>query len=188
MNPRGISQMDGGSGMKKLTIGLISLLLLALAIGAVGCTGDDTRMPEDVVPLSVAGFILESRDDYILPQLEGEEYSAAASFLPLVNSEFADTVEFLFIGVHLFDDDVSAEVVVVMLTQGKTHATMEGNIEGNNVRYFVIYDGDSGEAVAIEQQGRLVIVSTTMPPFEALIFDRDALCDAAVRGLEATRL
>lgn len=170
--------------MRKLTIGFISLLLLTLAIGAIGCDGDDTRMPEDVVPLSVAGFILEVRDDYILPQLEGEEYSVAASFLPLANSEFVDTVEFLFIGVHLLIDDVSAKAVVDMLTLGKSYA----EIEDNNVHYFMIYDGDSGEAFAIEQQGRLVIASTTIPPFEAVTFDRDALCDAAVRGLEATRL
>ena len=170
--------------MIKPAIVLVPLLVLAFVIGAIACDGDDIRMPEDVVPLSVVGFILESRDDHILPQLEGEEYSAAASFLPLANSEFADTVEFLFIGVHLFNDDVSAKAVVDMLIRGKSHAT----IEDNNVQFFVIYDGDSGEAFAIERQGRLVIASTTVPPFEAITSDRDALCDAAVRGLEATRL
>lgn len=182
--------------MKKFGIVLTPLLLLVLTIGAIGCAtheetatlaptpGDGTKMPEVVIPLTVPGFSLVEKSDRVIPVFDGQEYSAYSFFEPKASSKFSDKVENLLVQVYLFQDDASAEAAFDALAEGGTSST---EIQVNGTRAILTYDEDFGETAAIQQQGRLVILSDSMPPFEATIFDEQILKDAAIEGLKAIR-
>ena len=174
--------------MRGLAIVLVPLLLLALLIGGVGCGGDGattpTPLPEDVIPLTVPGFSFVEKSDHFVPMWEGEEYSAYSLFLPKVGSKFSGKVENLLVQVHLFQDDASGKVAFDVLAGGGTFST---EIQVNGTEAILSYHEDFGEAAAIQQQGKLVILSDSIPPFDATTFDEQVLKDAAIEGLKAIR-
>lgn len=180
--------------MKKLAIVLCALLVLI--VGGIGCgaeeetatpaptPNDGTKMPEDVIPLTVPGFSFVEKSDHMSPIFEGEEYSVYSLFLPKASSKFSDKVENLLVQVYLFQDDASAEAAFDALAEGGTSST---EIQVIGARAILTYNEYFGETAAIQQQGRLVILSDSMPPFEVTIFDEQILKGAAIEGLKAIR-
>lgn len=181
---------------------IASMLILIFALSAFGCAveeapaptptptptpeaGIPTKMPEDVIPLTVPGFSFIEKSDRVLMRAFGEEYYAYSFFVPEANSKFWNKVHSLEVRVYLFEDDASGEAAFDILTVGGTSST---EIQVNSARAILTYDADFGEAAAIQQQGRLVILSDSIPPFEATIFDEQVLKDAAIEGLKAIRL
>jgi hypothetical protein len=148
-------------------------------------TGIPASLPEDVIPLTVPGFSFKEKSDYFAPMWEGEEYSAYSSFLPKAGSEFYNKVESLMVEVYLFEDEASAGAAFDNLVAGGT-SSIETEVGG--VTAILTYDEDFGEAAAIQQQGRLVIMSDAMPPLTTWTFDEEVLKDAAIEGLKAIRL
>ena len=143
------------------------------------------KAPEDVIPPAVPGFILHEKSNRVEPVFEGEEYSAYSFFVPKANSKFENKIHSVEVWVRLFKDDASSKKAFDALAQGGTSAA---EIEVNDTKTILTYDEDFGETCAIQQQGRLVIYSDSIPPFEATTFDEDVLKDAAIEGLKAIRL
>ena len=182
--------------MKKLAIVLCALLVLI--VGGIGCCAeeetatpaptpnDGTKMPEDVIPLTVPGFSFVEKSDRILIQALGEQYYAYSFFVPKTGSKFSNKVHSLEVRAHLFEAEASAKAAASgILTVG---ADFFAEIQVNDATAILTYREDYGEAAAIQQQGRLAIISLSMPPFEAIAFDRQTLEDAAIEGLKAVRL
>lgn len=180
---------------------IASMLILILALSAFGCAveeapastptptpgaGIPTKMPEDVIPLTVPGFSFVEKSDRVLIQALGEQYYAYSFFVPKTGSKFSNKVHSLEVRAHLFEDEASAEAAASgILTVG---ADFFAEIQVNDTTAILTYREDYGEAAAIQQQGRLAIISLSIPPFEATIFDEQVLKDAAIEGLKAIRL
>lgn len=163
----------------------VLLLTVLLVLGACTQTSEETSAPEYVIPLAVPGFDFVEKSNRVAPAFEGEEYSAYSFFVPEANSKFENKVYSVEIWVRLFRDDTSSKEAFNALGGGGTSTT---EIQVNGVKTILTYDENFGEACAIQQRGKLVIYSDSIPPFEATTFDEDVLKDAAIEGLKAIRL
>ena len=146
---------------------------------------DGTKFPEDVIPLSVSQFIFSRKYDWSVPVFDGEEYSAYSIFAPDPSIEFWSYVGDLHVRVYLFEDNESARALIVMLL-GTVDFVAE--VEVNDAQAYMTYREGLGEAMAIQQRGRLVIVSNAMPPLDATEFEQEPLQYAARNGLQNARL
>ena len=145
--------------------------------------GITTKMPEDVIPLTVSGFNLVEKNNWD-KGFDGCEYSAYSFFTPKVNTEYQGKVHDLLVTVFLFEDDASAMEWYLDIAGDETTSS---EIQVNGADALVTYDNYRGEAAAIQQHGRLVILSDTTSPLEATTFDEQILKDAAIEGLKAIR-
>jgi hypothetical protein len=195
------TMVSSRSMMKRTTIAVVLLLgvmlVSGLACGEGGGSaptptptptstpdgGITTKMPEEVIPLTVSGFKLlqnYNRDK----GFDGCEYSAYSLFSPESNTQFDGKVQDLLVTAFLFNDESSA-IEWYMDTAGDGSSSTEIQVNGADV--LVTYDKDSGEAAALQRHGRLVILSDVTSPLEATTFDEQILSDAAIEGLKAIR-
>jgi len=187
--------------MKRTTIAAVLLLGIMLVSG-LACGGGEesaptptptptstpdggitTKMPEDVIPLTVSGFKLLQKYNWN-KGFDDCEYSAYSLFSPNPTTEFDGKVQDLLVTVFLFEDDASA-IEWYVDTAGDGASSTEIQINGADA--LVTYDRDSGEAAALQRHGRLVILSDTTSPLEATTFDEQSLKEAAIEGLRAIR-
>ena len=175
---------------KRQIVGVL-LIITVLVLGACGSTTTtpstteiSTKAPEDVISLAVPGFNFIEKSDRVEPLFSGEEYSALSFFTPKANSEFINKVDHLTVYVYLFKDEVSSQQHFNFLT-GTGTSSMQTQINGINT--IITYNANSGETLAIQRQGKLVIYSLSAPPFEATTFDESILKDSSIEGLKALR-
>ncbi|MDR9459627.1 MAG: hypothetical protein RI591_05715 [Dehalococcoidia bacterium] len=145
--------------------------------------GITTKMPEDIIPLTVLGFKLLQKYDWD-KGFDACEYSAYSLFSPNPNTEFDGKVQDLLVTAFLFENDTSA-IEWYMDTAGDGSPSTE--IQVNGAAALVTYDNYRGEAAALQSYGRLVILSDTTSPLGATTFDEQSLKDAAIEGLKAIR-
>jgi len=136
------------------------------------------KVPGNIIPLRVAGFKFVEKSEVVNPIFDGEEYSAYGFFYPTSGSEFESKVESLGIDVHRFEDEKSAEEICSALAE----LGIAEKIQIDSIKATLTYSKDHGEASVIWQEGKLVIMSTSSPPFGASIFDKQVLKDAAING------
>ena len=189
--------------MKKSMLAII-LLLSVMLVSGLACGGGEepaptptptptptstpdggitTKMPEDVIPLTISGFNLVQKNNWD-QGFDGCEYSAYSLFSPKPNTQFDGKVHDLLVQAFLFNDESSA-IEWYMDTAGDGSSSTE--IQVNGADALVTYDKDSGEAAALQRHGRLVILSDTTSPLKATTFDEQILRDAAIEGLRAIR-
>ena len=187
--------------MKKSILAVILLLGIMLVSG-LACGGGEesaptptptptstpdggitTKMPEDVIPLTVSGFKLLQKYNWD-KGFNGCEYSAYSLFSPEPATEFDGKVQDLLVTAFLFEDDASA-IEWYMDTAGDGASSTE--IQVNGADALVTYDSYRGEAAALQRRGRLVILSDVTSPLDATTFDEQVLTDAAIEGLKALR-
>jgi hypothetical protein len=195
------TMVSSRSMMKRTTIAVVLLLGIMLVSG-LACGGGEepaptptptptsmpdggvtTKMPEDVIPLTVSGFKLLQKYNWD-KGFDSCEYSAYSLFSPNPTTEFDGKVQDLLVTAFLFEDDASALEWYVD-TAGDGSSSTEIQVNGSDA--LVTYDKDSGEAAALQRQGRLVILSDVTSPLEAATFDEQSLKDAAIEGLKAIR-
>ncbi len=140
------------------------------------------KKPEDVIPVSVSGFKFVEKSEFVKTGFEGGEYSAYSFFLPVVGSKFEGKVDSLEVWVYKFKDEISAGVIFAASAGA---GTTQEEIQLHGVNAILTYDEDYGDASVVWQEGKLVIVSSTIPPFEATTFDEQVLKDAVLEGAEA---
>jgi len=141
-----------------------------------------SKLPEDIIPLNVQGFDFIEKSNRADPIFDGEEYWAYSFFVPKINSQYEGKVESVIVDVHLFRDDTSSKNAFDIMVEAGTSAT---EIQVNGMKAILTYDADIGKACTIQRQGRLLICSDSVPPFEAFIFDETALKNASVLCLNA---
>jgi hypothetical protein len=197
-----IASIQGRRSMMKRTTIAVVLLLGIMLISGLACGGGGesaptptptptptpdggitTKMPEDVIPLIVSGFILLQNYNWD-KGFKGCEYSAYSLFSPEPATEFNGKVQDLLVTAFLFEDDASA-IEWYVDTAGDGASSTE--IQVNGADALVTYNKDSGEAAALQRYGRLVILSDTTSPIGATTFDEQMLRDAAIEGLKALR-
>jgi hypothetical protein len=187
---------------RAISFGLVVLMIVAL-VAVFGCSSEteigepiitptpevtpdsSTPLPEDVIPLNVSGFNFSRKYDWSIAIFDGEEYSASSIFLPKADSEFMNEVENLQVGAYLFTDEESASEAVDILIE---YVDIVTEIQVNDTQALLTYREGLGEASAIQQHGRLVIISNTMPPLGVADFNQEVLQNAVINGLEASRL
>lgn len=140
------------------------------------------KKPEDVIPLSISGFKFVEKSEGVKSIFEGEEYSAYSFFQPMPNSKFEGKVDSLEVCVYKFKDEASAEEAASAFAGG---GTTQEEIHVDSVKAILTYDEDLGEGCVVWQQGKLVILSDAIPPFETTTFDEQVLKDAAIEGAKA---
>lgn len=140
------------------------------------------KKPEDVIPVSVSGFKFVEKSEFVKTGFEGGEYSAYSFFLPVVGSKFEGKVDSLEVWVYKFKDEISAGDI---FSASAGAGTTQEEIQLHGVNAILTYDEDYGDASIVWQEGKLVIVSSAIPPFEATTFDEQVLKDAVLKGAEA---
>jgi hypothetical protein len=145
--------------------------------------GITTKLPEDIIPITISGFRLIQKNE-LDKGFDSCEYSAYSFFTPKADTQFDGKVQDLLVQAFLFEDDASA-IEWYMDTAGEGSSPTEIQVNGTDA--LVTYDNYRGEAAAIQQHGRLVILSDTTSPLEATTFDEQSLKDAAIEGLSAIR-
>ena len=169
--------------MKRIVITILLTVLLSASCSSISPSPPNEKSPKNVIPLFVAGFTFIEKSDRVNMSFDGVEYWAYSLFQPRVDSPFSDKVLNLEIRVHKCSDETSAEKVFSMFTGA---GTIQEEISVGTTRVTLCYDEDYGEATVVWQDGNLVIFSDAIPPFEAIVFDQQALKDAAVEGAKAT--
>lgn len=137
--------------------------------------------PEDIIPLSVSGFKFVEKSEHVKPIFEGEEYSAYSFFKPKIDSTLIGKIDHLTIKIYKFKDETSAKETFLIFAR----LGISEEIQVDDTRAMLTYDKDSGETSVLWQEGKLVIMSISSPPFGASIFDEQVLKDAAITGAKA---
>jgi hypothetical protein len=181
---------------------LIAVIIISVLVSGLlpGCTPTEfAKAPEDVIPLELSDFTLVEKKEHI--RTEGAQYSASSLFIPKEGVKFQNKVAEVQITVFLFKDETTATSLFERYwTQHATKIKVKGvdtfltyNEYGN--RFFG--NVPCGAINANQLRGRLIINSSSIAPldFERLArdapipnFDKEALKEAAIQGLEATRL
>ena len=152
--------------------------------------------PEDVIPLTVPGFELIEKDEYVPGFWHGAvwrhyiEYSAYSVFKPEPYSRFYDKVTKVEIHVELCKDLESANYVF------ERHGMEELYVDGTRSVWEygeVTGIGQFYEVRIYQQYGLLVIMSYALStPSKTKLpnptFDKEAVKEAAIEGLKAVRL
>jgi len=142
-------------------------------------TEPSEQKPEDVIPSAVSGFKFIERSEFVEGKLEGEEYSAYSLFQPAANSEYQGKVESLEVRVRRFEDEASAGRASSILADGGTA------IRVGSTSATLTYNKNWDEAAISWHDGRLVFLSSAVPPSGANDFDSNLLKEAAILGVKA---
>jgi len=165
----------------------ILLLILVVGILLSSACGASSKKPEDVIPISVSGFIFVEKSEYVKPVFDGEEYSAYSFFEPSISSKFYGKVGELVIDVYKFKEEASARNMFYMLSGVIPGVRTAEEIQIDNFEATLVYREDDGEAYVLWQNGKLVIISEAMGPFDTTtlkttIPDEQILKDAVIEG------
>lgn len=179
----------------------LPILIISVLVSGLlpSCTPTEfTKAPEDVIPLEMPDFTLVEKKDHI--RTEGAEYSASSLFIPNEGSKFQNKVAEVQITVFLLKDETTATTIFNKWIPDATR------IKVKDFNTLLVYDEEGsrfmgnvkcGKIFAIQQRGRLIIYSDSFSPVDLTsllkdaptpIFDKGALKDAAIQGLEAIKL
>ncbi len=157
------------------------------------------KKPEDVMPLNIPGF--ESVNITRRSDLSGElvfyvEYYVESSFKPEANSKFEGKVVFLKVLVYLCKDAEASNELFTIETGNPV-----AELQVNNTKAIWSYDDPRHtivEGVSVwaydviikQQYGKLIVTSMARShqPFDAPVFDEQALKEAAIEALRSLRL
>jgi hypothetical protein len=175
--------------MRKTQIVGVILIIMVLVLEACGTTttptttGIPAEAPEEIISLVIPDFNFVEKSDRVEPIYSREEYSAVSFFTPKANSKFDNKVDHMTVSAHLFIDDASSEQManLLLIFASSTEIRINGRFA------TLTYNTGNGEAMVFLQEGRLVIYSLSVPPFDATPFDEVTLKDAAIEGFKAIK-
>lgn len=167
--------------MRKFAVSLTLLLMLALALGVIGCAGNGSvPEPKDVVPMNVSGFnLVEVSDQKSGGDSQHSFVTAHARFEPKSGSIYWGKVKDLEIDVIRYKDEKVCKEIYEELTQGDC-AQISASLGA-----MLCYNDMFGDASVDQQQGRFLLSSYCQPPLEATNFDEQVLKQAAIEGWKA---
>ena len=181
--------------MRKTQVIVIPLVAVSFLLGA--CSAAPTpgekeiafKALEDVIPLTISGFIFVEKGNRVEPVGAAATYSAYSIFKPKANTKFKDKVENVEVWVFLYKDDVAAGKWYNAWIAADTdfaEISQLAKIQVNGKEAMFTYDNYTNIAYVHQQLGKFIIRSSAIAPFEAII-DKQVLKDAAIEGLKAIR-
>ena len=163
--------------MKKV-VGVTMVIMLLITLFACGPPvaettptpipepGTSTKVPEDIIPLTVSGFELVEKKTHVSPLFGGPaikdrvEYYAYSFFQPEASSKFEGKVKRLNVVVYLFKDIKSSNEYFTTRTENPVSEIQVNNKEAILLDNEVTgADGQYYRVHVYQQYGKLLIIS-----------------------------